>query len=100
MQTTFTIALVASVSFASSQHKDAEIEFIGFAGTYNKDYKSTEEMADRIGIYLGNKQKVQGMQAHNSDAKFGLNSTADMTDEEYLATLGAIPTSEDQQDNF
>ena len=100
MQTTFTIALVASVSFASSQIKDAEIEFIGFAGTYNKDYKSTEEMADRIGIYLGNKQKVQGMQAHNSDAKFGLNSTADMTDEEYLATLGAIPTSEDQQDNF
>ena len=58
MQTTFTIALVASVSFASSQNKDAEIEFIGFAGTYNKDYKSTEEMADRIGIYLGNKQKV------------------------------------------
>ena len=100
MQTTFTIALVASVSFASSQNQEAEIEFIGFAGTYNKNYKSTEEMADRIGIYLGNKQKVQSMQAHDSDAKFGLNSTADMTDEEYLATLGAIPTSEDQQDNF
>ena len=100
MQTTFTIALVASVSFAGSLPNNDQNEFLGFVGTYNKNYKSTEDMANRIGIYLGNKQKVQGMQAHNSDAKFGLNSTADMTDEEYLATLGAIPTSEDQQDNF
>ena len=39
------------------------------------------------------------MQEHDSDAEFGLNSTADMTDEEYLATLGAIVPSSDQQDN-
>ena len=100
MQTTFTIALIASVSLAGSPPNNDDSEFFGFIGTYNKNYKSTEELADRIGIYLGNKQKVQGMQAHDSDAEFGLNSTADMTDEEYLATLGAIPTSEDQQDNF
>ena len=58
MQSTFTIALLASVSFASSLPGDAKLEFLGFAGTYNKDYKSTEEMADRIGIYFGNKRVV------------------------------------------
>ena len=99
MQTTFTITLIASVSFAGSLPNNDQSEFLGFVGTYNKNYKNTEELADRIGIYLGNKKKVQGMQAHDSDAEFGLNSTADMTDEEYLATLGAIVPSTDQQDN-
>ena len=58
MQTTFTIALVASVSFAGSLPNNDQNEFLGFVGTYNKNYKSTEDMANRIGIYLGNKQKV------------------------------------------
>ena len=101
MQTTFTIALIASVSFAGSLPNNDDSEFFGFIGTYNKNYKSTEELADRIGIYLGNKQKVQGMQAHDSDATFGLNSTADMTDKEYLDMLGAMPSAaEDEQDDM
>ena len=58
MQTTFTIALIASVSFAGSLPNNDHNEFLCFVGTYNKNYKSTEELADRIGIYLGNKQKV------------------------------------------
>ena len=99
MQTTFTIALVASVSFAGSLPNNDQNEFLGFVGKYNKNYKSTDELADRIGIYLGNKQTVQGMQAHDSDAEFGLNSTADMTEEEYLATLGAIIPSSDEHDS-
>ena len=40
------------------------------------------------------------MQAHDSDAKFGLNSTADMTDKEYIDALGAIMPSGDKQDNL
>ena len=40
------------------------------------------------------------MQAHDSDATFGLNSTADMTDKEYLDSLGAFVPAEDQHDDF
>ena len=69
---------------------------MGFAGTYNKHYKTTEQLADRIGIYLENKYIVQGLQTHSSDATFGLNETADLTTEEFLNMQGIeVPTDEE-----
>ena len=67
-----------------------------FAGKFNKHYKSTEELADRIGIYLENKAVVEGLQANASDATFGLNETGDLTDEEFLLMQGVkLPTDSD-----
>ena len=43
MKSTFSLALLASVSLAGSlPGNDSEREFLGFAGKYNKHYKTTE----------------------------------------------------------
>ena len=99
MNSTFSLALLASVSLAGSLPSMDEKEFLGFAGQYNKHYKTTEQLADRIGIYLENKSIVQGLQGHDSDASFGLNETADLTDEEFLEMQGIqLPTDEEDLD--
>ena len=92
----FSLALLASVSLAGHLPGNDEKEFMLFAGKFNKHYKSTEELADRIGIYLENKAVVEGLQANASDATFGLNETGDLTDEEFLLMQGVkLPTDSD-----
>ena len=83
MKTQFSLALLASVSLGSALPNGDEAEFLGFAGQFNKHYRSTQEMADRIGIWQQNKAKVDSLRVHSSMATFELNETGDITDEEF-----------------
>ena len=55
MKSQFSLALLASISRASSLPQGAQPEFLSWAGKFNKNYRTTEDVADRIGIWLENK---------------------------------------------
>ena len=99
MKTQFSLALLASVSLGSALPNNDEAEFLGFAGQFNKHYRSTQEMADRIGIWQQNKAKVDRLRVHSSMATFELNESADFTDEEFKMQQGFMPPEGDEFDN-
>lgn len=59
MKTQFSIALIAAVISAKKLKtaKDEE-EFLEFAGKFNKHYRNTEQMADRMEVFKANKERV------------------------------------------
>ena len=85
MYTTFTIALLASVSMARGLGSQDKSDFGGFAAVYNKHYTSTTEMNHRLEIWKANKQRVADLNAKNGNngVRFGENETSDMTDAEF-----------------
>ena len=92
MQTTFTIALLASVSMARNLASQAKADFNGFAAVYNKHYSSTKEMNSRLEIWLANKEKVAKLNSSNAHngVRFGENETSDMTPAEFAKMQGIV----------
>ena len=59
MKSTFSVALLASVSLAVPLLNYADVsEFLNFAGQYDKHYYTYADFATRIGNYLENKSIV------------------------------------------
>ena len=56
MNSTFSVALLASASLAVPQLSYADVsEFLGFAGQYDKHYYTYGDFINRIGNYQANK---------------------------------------------
>ena len=67
-----------------------ESEFQDYIGQFGKNYGTTSEMNDRLNIWLENKKEVDGLNAANegTGVTFGMNSTSDMTEAEFLEMQG------------
>ena len=67
-----------------------ESEFQDYIGQFGKNYGTTSEMIDRLNIWLENKKEVDGLNAANegTGVTFGMNSTSDMTEAEFLEMQG------------
>ena len=92
MHTTFTIALLASVSMARNLNSNSQADFNGFAASYNKHYSSTQEMNSRLEIWRANKNRVALLNSNNANkgVRFGENETSDLTDAEFWKMQGII----------
>ena len=92
MNNKFSLALLASAAMARVRlgTSGGRAEFQDFIGTFNKNYGSTDEMNDRMQIWLENKKVVDGLNAENAGTgvTFGMNETGDMTDEEFAKMQG------------
>ena len=66
------------------------MEFLSFAALHNKNYATTKELGERIGIWRKSKATVNRLNKENAGkgATFGMNFTADQKDEEYKKSLG------------
>ena len=103
MNTKFSLALLASAAMARVRlgTSGGRAEFQDFIGTFNKDYGSTDEMNDRMQVWLENKKIVDGLNAANAGTgvTFGMNETSDMTDEEFAKMQGLGEPPEDESSN-
>ena len=90
MKSYFAIALLATAILAKVRLPSMEEnEFLEFAGKFNKHYKDTKTMEERIQCWKDNKERVAKLKANGkSKAKFEVNETADLTDAEYLQMQG------------
>lgn len=62
---------------------------MGFAGSFNKHYRTTEELVERMQVYSQNKAIIEELKANDqSEAQFEINETADLTDEEFHMMQG------------
>ena len=64
-------------------------EFIRFAASQNKHYKTYEEFGVRMGNFVKNHATVEQMNETLDDVTFADNFTSDMSDEEYAAMMGS-----------
>lgn len=66
MRVTLTVALIATSLEARSSRLARSSEpnqllmddFIGFASKFNKHYRTTEELGERLNVYQNNREKV------------------------------------------
>ena len=72
------------------QESEVDMRFVNFIGKYTKQYKDKEEFLHRMDIFKRNADKIENHNARNSGSlyRMGLNSFADMTEEELRARLG------------
>ena len=104
MNTKFSLALLASAVMARVRlDTSGRAEFQDFIGTFNKDYGSTNEMNERMQIWLDNKKVVDDLNAANAGTgvTFGMNETSDLTDEEFgkRQGLGEPPERDESSNN-
>ena len=102
MNTKYSLALLASAVMARGRlDTSGSAEFQEFIGTFNKDYGTTDEMNDRMQVWLENKKIVDGLNAANADTgvTFGMNETGDMTDEEFAKMQGLSVPPQDESSN-
>lgn len=85
MKTQFSLALLAAFTNARALPPSEQNEFIGFAAKYNKHYQTTEELADRIGKWQKNKDKVKKLNEDNAGTgvSFAINQAGDLSAEEF-----------------
>ena len=91
MNSKFSLALLASAAMGRVRlDSSGRGEFQDYIGTFGKSYGSTSEMNSRFNIWLENKKEVDGLNAANegTGVTFGMNSTGDMTMEEFLGMQG------------
>ena len=91
MNSKFSLALLASAAMGRTRlDYSGRGEFQDYIGTFGKNYGSTSEMNSRFITWLENKNEVDGLNAANegTGVKFGMNSTSDMTMEEFLGMQG------------
>ena len=90
MNTRFSLALLASAAMARSQFNMAAAEFQNYVGKYNKHYDTLGSMVDHMRVWMDNKDTVDRLNKANegTGVTFGINSTSDLTDDEYKKLLG------------
>ena len=92
MNTKYSLALLASTTRARGRlDTSGRAEFQDFIGTFNKDYGTTDEMNDRMQVWLGNKKIVDGLNAANAGTgvTFSMNNfMGDLSRDEFKKRLG------------
>lgn len=82
MRPIFAVALLSTITAASDK------EFFDFVARYNKKYLTSEEFKTRLNNWMLATWQVQALNADGGTAKFSVNFTADLSDEEYRAMMG------------
>lgn len=74
------------------QESDIDMRFVNFIGKYSKQYQDKEEFLQRMDVFRRNADKIENHNAQNSGSlyRMGVNSFADLTEEELKARLGLI----------
>jgi hypothetical protein len=88
------VAVTAQIKLSEEEY---QFEFASFVQTYNKEYSATDFFT-RYAIF---KQKLDFVRMHNAGNSTwlaGINQFSDLTDAEFAALLGALPTG-DYKDN-
>lgn len=102
-KTSFAMALLgATLANAQGNSGDnsgpVDKEFLDWAASNNKNYSDAQSFANHKRQWAQTKNEVMKLNSNsNSKAKFGLNFTADLLDEEMAQLLGA---SEPQYDEY
>ena len=77
---------------APSAELDIDYEFANFVSEYRKSYFSIQEYQLRKEAFAKSLEEAAYMNANEvGSAEYGINSLADLTDEEFLQRLGKAP---------
>ena len=100
------LGLSAAARKLSSEDKKKMGEYLGYVGTYEKDYKDNSEFTEHLGMYLDNDDYIRecNYNAEHTDEPdpviCGHNQFSDWTEQEYLDMLGfGIVGEEESEDS-
>jgi len=84
MKVAIVVLLVFMAAAFAQLHSDpAREEFIAFQHKYGKIYASSEEFNMRLAIFKNNIARAAKLQAHSTNAKYGVTKFMDMTPDEF-----------------
>jgi len=84
MKVAIVVLLVfVAAAFAQLHSDPAREEFIAFQHKYGKIYASSEEFNMRLAIFKNNIARAAKLQAHSTNAKYGVTKFMDMTPDEF-----------------
>ena len=90
MNTRFALALLASAAMARSRNTVGVQAYQDYCAKYNKHYDTLGSMVDHMQTFMENLDKIDGLNKANegTGVTFGINSTTDMTNDEFKKLLG------------
>ena len=90
MNTKFALALLASAAMARTGDKVGVQAYQDYCAKYNKHYDTLGSMVGHMQTFMENLDKIDSLNKANegTGVTFGINSTTDMTNDEFKKLLG------------